>query len=186
MTVKKSTIMMTLVFLIGLLASGTTYYLTKNSILYAVAITFGTTFYHFAMRLAIGYVIDAKYHNHMDDTKKWFQERSFEPQLYKWIRVKKWKKYLPSFRPGDFRFRQHSAEAVIQATCQAEIVHEVIMVLSFVPVVFSVWFGAASVFWITSWLAFLFDGAFVILQRYNRPRLRRLIKKSCHINAISE
>ena len=48
------------------------------------------------------------------------------------------------------------------------------MVLSFVPVAFSVWFGSLGVFLITSFAAFLFDSVFVILQRYNRPRLMRL------------
>ena len=66
---------------------------------------------------------------------------------------------------------------LIQASGQAEIVHEVITMLSFVPTLFTVWFGAAGVFQTTTCLAALLDAAFVMVQRYNRPRLLRLIQK---------
>jgi len=57
-------------------------------------------------------------------------------------------------------------------------VHEVIVALSFVPVIFSVWFESFGVFLITSVLAAGFDMMFVIMQRYNRPRLVRLLEKA--------
>ena len=66
---------------------------------------------------------------------------------------------------------------LIQASGQAEIVHEVITMLSFVPILFTVWLGAAGVFRTTSCLAALLDTVFVMVQRYNRPRLQRLIQK---------
>lgn len=174
---KKNVFLMTFIALAGLLATGTAYYFTRSNVLYSAAITFGTIFYHFAMRLAVGYTIDSKFHNRMDYTKRWFRERSFEQALYKKIKVKKWKKLIPSFNPQDFRLDRHSAEEIVQVMCQSEIVHEIIMPLSFIPVIFSIWFGSSGVFVITSCLAFLFDGVCVILQRYNRPRLMRLIKK---------
>ena len=58
--------------------------------------------------------------------------------------------------------------------CQAELVHEVNIAVSFVPILFSVWVGALPVFVITSILAAGYDLLFVILQRYNRPRVLRL------------
>lgn len=66
---------------------------------------------------------------------------------------------------------------LIQASGQAEIVHEVITMLSFVPTLFTVWFGAAGVFLTTSCLAALLGTVFVMVPRYNRPRLQRLIQK---------
>lgn len=178
MIMKKKMISMTLISLIILLVSGTIYHFTGIRVIFSVAITFGTIFYHLAVRLAVGCLIDAKYHNQMDYTKKWFTERSFEPKLYKKIQVKKWKKRFPTFNPQDFDLKNRSVTEIVQVTCQAEIVHEVNMVLSFVPVVFSVWFGSLGVFLLTSFAAFFYDGIFVIMQRYNRPRLLRLIQKS--------
>lgn len=174
---KKKMILATFFFLIGFAASGITYHFTGDRIAFSSAISFGTTFYHFAMRLAVGLLIDGRYHNHMDDTRKWFAEKAFEQKLYNLIQVKKWKKWLPTFTPQEYSLKKHSIEEIIQVTCQAEVVHEVNMLLSFVPVISAVWFGSLDVFIITSCIAFLFDGLFVIVQRYNRPRLLRLLRK---------
>ena len=174
---KKIMISLTVISLVILVTSCVTYALTDIPSLFSVAITFGTIFYHLAVRLAIGGLIDAKYHNHIDYTKKWFQERSFEKKLYQALKVKKWKKWLPTFNPKDFDLKNRSLEEIIQVSCQAEIVHEVIMPFSFVPILFSVWFGSLGVFIITSCAAFLFDSIFVIMQRFNRPRLMRLLRR---------
>ena len=175
---KKTMISMTVISLIVLVASGVTYSLTDIRPLFSVAITFGTIFYHLAVRLAIGGLIDAKYHNHMDYTKKWFQEKPSEKKLYRLLKVKKWKKWLPTFNPEDFNLKDRSVEEIIQVSCQAEVVHEVIMPFSFVPILFSIWFGSLGVFIITSCAAFIFDSIFVIMQRFNRPRLMQLLKRS--------
>ena len=174
---KKPMISMTLFSLIGFLVSGAIYHFTKSQVFFSVTITFGTMLYHFAIRLLVGYLVNARYHNHMDYTKKWFAERNFERKLYKIIQVKKWKKWFPTYNPQDFDLKSNSVTDIVQVTCQAEIVHELNMVLSFVPVLFSIWFGSFGVFLITSCAAFLFDSIFVIMQRYNRPRMIRLMKK---------
>lgn len=174
---KKKMISMTVISLIGLFISGAVYYFTRNQILFSAMITFGTMLYHFAMRLAVGFLVDVKYHNRMDYTKKWFKEKTFERKLYKTLRVKKWKKWLPTYNPQDFDIKSRSMAEIVQVTCQSEVVHEVNMVLSFIPVIFSIWFGSVGVFLLTSILAFIFDSLFVIMQRYNRPRLIRLMKK---------
>ena len=175
---KKKMISMTITSLIGLLLSGAICHFTGNRVFFSVAITFGTIFYHFAMRLAVGGLVNARHHNRMDYTKKWFTEKAVERKLYRMLQVKKWKKLFPTYNPQDFNLKNHSVTEVIQVTCQAEIVHEINMILSFVPVVFSVWFGSLGVFLLTSCAAFLFDSIFVIMQRYNRPRMIRLMKKS--------
>ena len=79
---RKKMISMTVFSLIALVAAGVTYALTQIRPLFSVAITFGTIFYHLAVRLVIGGLIDAKYHNRMDYRRKWFQEKSFEKKLY--------------------------------------------------------------------------------------------------------
>ena len=174
---KRKMLLVTLLSLLGLIASGTAYAFTHKGVLFSMAITFGTVFYHLAARLAVGYTIDGIFHNRMNYNRSWFREKAIEQPLYEKLRVKKWKKHLPTFRPELFQVQNRSMEELVQATCQAEVVHEVNMLLSFVPVVSSVWFGSLGVFLITSCLAFLFDSLFVILQRYNRPRLKRIIRK---------
>ncbi len=168
-------ILLSVILLSATLLCGEMAFAFENSVCYSLAITFGTAFYHIAMRLAVGAIVDGIKHNRFDYTKKWFQELKFEKYFYEAIRIKSWKNKIPTFVPKQFDVSQHSIEDIAMATCQAEIVHEIIMVLSFIPVLFSRQFGALWVFLITSILAAFIDLVFVLLQRFNRPRLLKLI-----------
>lgn len=151
--------------------------MTKNDIAKTVTITVGVTLYHFAMRLAVGTVINAIMNNKANHNHIWFREKSFENKLYKLIRVRKWKKHLPTYSPDTFDTGRKTVKELVGATCQAEIVHEVIMVLSLLPILSIPFLGGAAAMIITSVLAMLFDSLFVILQRYNRPKLIRIMER---------
>lgn len=141
------------------------------------AISTGTTAYHFLMRLAVGYAVPLLTGYDFDYHKPWFQPRTWETALYKKLKLKSWKGKLPTYAPGQFSMAENSLHRIIQNMCGAEIVHEIIMVLSFLPLLAVPVFGAFPVFLITSVLAALFDGVFVMAQRYNRPRLVRILEK---------
>lgn len=146
---------------------------TYNSLWPTLAITFGTIFYHLAMRLAVG-----KFTPHNFNYKSfWFKEKRFEKPLYKAIRVKKWKGKMPSYNPSTYMTRVDNLESIINTMCRNEIVHEVNALLSFVPIFFSLLFDAVAVFVITSIIACFVDLIFVVMQRYNRPRIVRLIER---------
>ena len=151
--------------------------LLPDSRILAAAITFGTTAYHFVMRLIVGYIIPQATGYQFDWHKRWFQPRRREAPLYKKLRLKKWKGHLPTYAPEQFSLESQSAARVIQNMCGAEIVHEFIMVLSFLPLAMIPLFGEPAVFLITSLLSALFDGLFVMAQRFNRPRLIRIYEK---------
>ena len=140
-------------------------------------ITFGTCFYHFAMRLMVGYGLNRFMKNRADLNKRWYQLRPFEVQLYKALKVKRWKANMPTFDPSLFDPGLHSWNEIAQAMCQAEIVHEIITVLSFLPLLAAIPFGSFGVFLITSVLSALYDLSFVVMQRYNRPRIMKFIEK---------
>ena len=141
------------------------------------AITFGTCFYHFGMRLLAGHLINGRMRNRADYRKPWYQLHPFEMRFYKTLKVKKWKGSMPTYDPTVFDPKLHSWDEIAQAMCQAEIVHEVIIVLSFIPLFFAIPFGTFGVFLITSLLAACYDAAFVIMQRFNRPRILKLLEK---------
>ena len=141
------------------------------------AITFGTCFYHFTMRLLVGYILNRRMQNRADYRKIRYQLRPFEVKLYQWLRVKHWKGNMPTFDPSCFDPKLHGWEEIAQAMCQAEIVHEIIIPLSFLPLLAAIPFGAFPVFLITSLLAALYDLSFVVIQRFNRPRVLKLIQK---------
>ena len=58
--------------------------------------------------------------------------------------------------------------------CQAELIHELVFILSLVPIAFSLYFGDLYIFVITSIIAMMLELCFIIVQRYNRERLVKL------------
>ena len=156
-------------------ALAVTYHLVPHDWLLSAAITTGTTFYHFAMRLVVGTIVPHCVHNPMK--YRWFHQKSFEPRLYAALRVKQWKDHMPTYGPASCSLRHNSLERIVYNSCVSEAVHAVIVLFSFVPILFSLWWDALPVFLITSILAALFDSCFIIMQRYNRPRLVRILRK---------
>ena len=151
--------------------------LFKSGFLLSFTITMGVFAYHFVMRLLVGLFVDKIFNNNISYNKKWFKTCRFEEKIDRFLKVKRWKKYIPSYNPATFSLKNTYSQ-IASATCQAELVHEIIIVLSFVPILLSIWFGTTAVFVITSVLAALIDLIFVILQRYNRPRILKIkIKK---------
>ena len=144
----------------------------------SLAITFGTIGYHLGIRLIVGTLFNLFMNNKADYTKKWYWVGEREQKLYAKLKVKKWKNKMPTYDVDAFDASKHSWNEIVQASCQAELVHETDIVLSLVPIIFSVWFGSLAVFIITSILGALFDLIFVIIQRYNRPRLLKLVNRA--------
>ncbi len=159
------------------LICGILYYFTALDFLLTTAIIFGTTAYHLLMRLLVGFVINLILKNQVNYRRRWFIVGEKEQKFYKMLKVKRWKNNMPSYDPNLFDNKSHSWEEIAQAMCQAELVHEVIVVLSFLPILAYIPFGALPVFIITSLLSACFDMMFVIMQRYNRPRIIKLINK---------
>lgn len=140
-------------------------------------VTFLTISYHLVMRLIIGEVITVRYQSRKFNFNSFgFRMYKFEPELYKRLNVKKWKKNILTAKPEQFDISKNSIEAVLHNIAQAELVHRIIMVLSFVPLTFIIPYGAPIAFIMTSVFACLMDLQFVIVQRYNRPRVIKLMK----------
>ena len=142
------------------------------------AITFGTFAYHFCMRLLVGEVFNRVLNNRVNYNRKWFHVGAREMRIYKLLRIKNRKASMPTYDKTLFDPRMHTWDEIAQAMCQAELVHETIVVLSFIPVIFSIWFGDFPVFLITSVLAACYDLLFVFMQRSNRPRVLKIVKRT--------
>lgn len=174
---KRRMILITAFLFVGFSISFPIFFITQNDIAETVTITIGVTLYHFAMRLSVGTVVDLIMKNKADHENAWFREKAFEKKLYRLLRVRKWKKYVPTYSPNTFDTSRKTVKEIVGATCQAELVHEIIMVLSLIPIAFIQFLGGAWVMIITSVLAMMFDSVFVILQRYNRPKLVRVMER---------
>jgi hypothetical protein len=169
----------TLILLVITAALALLYWQTHADWALTCAISFGTTLYHFAMRLAVGYCVTLFIKN-FDPKSRWFRPRKWEAGLYRRLKVRSWKRHLPTFDPEKFSTEFYTLPQIVQNMCQAELVHVVIVVLSFVPLAFVPLFGVFGVFLATSLASGLLDCVFIIVQRYNRPRLVRIIEKGTH------
>ncbi|MDR1540709.1 MAG: hypothetical protein LBU32_22445 [Clostridiales bacterium] len=115
-----------------------------------------------------------------------FRSRAWEKggAIYqKLFRVKKWKNSLPEL--GDFfksifykkkiqRFDNEYLEIYVIESCRAELTHESIIAASFL---FAIW-AEASVFLTVIYISLLLNIPFIMIQRYNRPRILRMIKQT--------
>lgn len=146
--------------------------------LLSVYVTLLTITYHFVMRILVGQAVTVRYRNRafrLDSPG--FRIYRWEPELYRMLRVRAWKGKLITARPEQFDLRRCAPEELLHNIAQAELVHRIIMPLSFVPLLLIPLYGAAPVFVITSVAACLIELPFVMIQRYNRPRVEALVSR---------
>ena len=143
----------------------------------SVYITFLTISYHFSMRLIVGEAVTVIYRKrefNLDSAG--FRIHSFEKDLYRRLNVKKWKLHMITAKPEQFDLRENDMNVLLHNMAQAELVHRIIIVLSFAPILLIIPYGAPVVFIVTSIVAALIDRQLVIIHRYNRPRVMKLLK----------
>ena len=140
-------------------------------------ISAGTACYHFSMRLLVGTIVPRLIKNKELVQHIWFQPRIWEESFYRRLRIKHWKKHVPTYAPGSFSLETNTLAQVVRNMCVSELVHETIVVFSFLPLLAAIPFGAFPVFLVTSVLSAMVDSIFILVQRYNRPRLLRILEK---------
>lgn len=148
--------------------------------LFSVFLTALTFFYHLSARLAVGFVIDRlpiKYNYN----SAYFRQKPFEAKLYKLLNVKRLKSNAPTWNPESFSAEKNSLEQIMINMCQSETVHTVNVPISFLSLLFCLLcdnpLGNIWIFLITAIAAAIFDLNFVIIQRYNRERLIKIIER---------
>lgn len=145
--------------------------------LLSCAVTCGLFAYHMLIRFLAPVIITAISGKSYDVQSRWFRPKPWEAPLYDFLRVKKWKSRVPSYDPGEFSMKLHTLSEIANNMCHAEAVHELIALLSFSSLLFAVPFGDFAVFLITALLAAAIDCVFVVVQRYNRPRVVKLMER---------
>lgn len=137
-------------------------------------ITAFTVTYHFWLRIIMGNVTKL-FRIHYG--QRWFRERRFEKRLYKLLRVRKWKEKVLTYDPDAFSVEKHSLEEIANTMCKAETDHWVNEIISLTTLLFAIPWGAFPIFLVTAVFAMLFDAQFIVVQRFNRPTVLRVIEK---------
>lgn len=127
--------------------------------------------YHFGLRIFMGEVTKRLKINYMHP---WFKRRSFEKKLYRLLRVRSWKDRVLTFEPENYDFEKRTLDELATTMAKSELDHWINEVISLTSILFLFLWGCPSAFIITAALAMLFDGQFIIVQRYNRPIVLRL------------
>lgn len=165
-------------FMLVCVALGCLYIYTKQGIIKFLSLVCGLVAFHFALRVYGGELVDKIFNNQINYKLWWFKEHWWEKYLHKLLGVKKWKNKMPTYDPDLFDTKKHSLKEILMAMCQAEVVHEINILLGFVPLITAIFLP--EYFWfllITSIFSGLIDNLFRMMQRYNIPRIRRLVDK---------
>lgn len=163
------------------LVSGILYGCLGQDVWFIIAISAGATLYHLVLRLVVGWAADRFLPQTMRWDAAWFRLRKWEVPLYRVLRVKRWKDKVPTYRPADFSLKTVPPETLLRNMCVSEIGHELNMVLGFGSLFLALFTSDPLdylwIFALTSAIAACVDGVFVMLQRYNRPRVLRLVRR---------
>ncbi len=130
--------------------------------------------YHFGLRIFMGEVTKrfAVDYNH-----GWFRERPFERSLYRLLNVRKWKDKVLTFDPASFDFRNRTLHQLATTMAKSELDHWINEIISVISIFFTLIWGCFPAFFITAVAAMLFDAQFILVQRYNRPIVLRLMTR---------
>ena len=110
--------------------------------------------------------------------KQWlFKERKFEKKLYKILRVKDWKGKALTYNPESFSLKEHSLEEIANTMAKSEVDHWINEAISLSTMLFAIIWGEFWIFCLTAVAAMIFDSQFIIIQRYNRPRIVKILEK---------
>lgn len=128
--------------------------------------------YHFGLRILMGEITKLW---HISYKHPWFRQRSFEKALYKALRVRQWRDKVLTFNPDEFLMAKRTLPQIADTMAKAETDHWINELISISAIFFFLLWGMLPIFLITSIAAMLFDAQFIILQRFQRPKVVRLI-----------
>ncbi|MBE6677829.1 MAG: hypothetical protein E7597_03440 [Ruminococcaceae bacterium] len=146
----------------------------KNSVTFWIGVVSFTVLYHFGLRIFMGEVtkrFDFDY-NH-----PWFKERTFEKKLYKWLRVRKWKDKVLTFDTEAYNFKNRSLDQLATTMTKSETDHWINEIISVTSIFLALVFGYWQAFIVSAVVAMIFDAQFIVVQRYNRPIVLRLMDR---------
>lgn len=138
-------------------------------------ITTFTIMYHFWVRIIMGNV-SKLFRKHINYKQWWFKEKKFEKKLYKTLKVKDWKDKALTYNPEQFSLKENSLEKIANTMAKSEVDHWINEIISVSTLLFSFIWGEFLPFFISAIVAMIFDSQFIIIQRYNRPRIVKLLE----------
>ncbi|MBQ2836158.1 MAG: hypothetical protein IJE68_04925 [Clostridia bacterium] len=135
-----------------------------------------TIMYHFWVRIIMGN-LSKLFKKHINYQQWWFKEKNFEKGLYKLLHVKEWKGKALTYNPESFSLKEHTLEEIANTMVKSELDHWINEAISLSTLLFIIPWGRTWAFVISAIAAMIFDSQFIIIQRYNRPRVLKILEK---------
>lgn len=147
---------------------------TGNSYIIWIGVVSFMIMYHLWLRIIMG---NATKLFKLDCNMWWFREKSFEKHIYKFLRVKRWKGKALTYNPELFSLKNYTPQQIALTMTKAEADHWINQLISLSSLLFAFLWGEFRIFFATCIAAMLFDAQFILIQRYNRPRVLRLANR---------
>lgn len=141
------------------------------AVLWTGVVTF-MILYHFGLRIFLGDLMKLV---PVDYSHAWFRQKRFEKKLYKLLRVRKWKEKVLTFDPAAYDVETRTLEQLATTMAKSERDHWINELISLFSILFALLWGCLPAFLISAVAAMLFDAQFIVVQRYNRPVVLRLM-----------
>ncbi len=148
--------------------------ITHNGIILWTGIVSFMILYHFGLRIFFGEITN---HIKFDYNHPFFKQKKFEASLYKLLKVRKWKDKVLTFNPENYDFQNRTLSQLATTMSKSETDHWINELISVGSIFFSLLWGMLPIFLITAVAAMLFDAQFIVVQRYNRPVVLRLMNR---------
>lgn len=149
------------------------YFWSGRDFAVTVRVFLSVLLYHVAVRVIWGFIVGRVPLERFHPEKKLYQSRSYEKALFEKAKVRNWKDRLPVAHPKLWDIDSCDMRDIVKAGCQAEMDHFGNIVLSLITLFFAFDLRSFSMLLFTALGACAFDLAFVMIQRYNRPRFLR-------------
>ena len=149
---------------------------TDSLVVFWIGMVTFTIMYHFWVRIIMGNVLKL-FKKHITYKQYFFKEKKFEKKFYDLIKVKSWKDKVLTYAPQEFDLKENSLETVANNMAKAELDHWINSLISISTISFGF---ISNVFWpfiVSAILAMAFETQFIVLQRYNRPRVVKIIER---------
>lgn len=150
---------------------------TSNILALYICIILGTVAIHFLIMHISAPIVFLIFKKQFNYNSFWFTPKKFEKTLFKMLKIKRWKTKVPSYDGDEYSLKNHIIEDVIMNMCHAEVVHEVIFVASYLPIIGGVVISHWGMIILTSFIFSCCHLIFIMIQRYNRPRVVRLYER---------
>lgn len=148
--------------------------ISQNDIVLWVGIVSFMILFHFGGRIFMGEMTKKLKINY---NHPFYKQRKFEKKLYKILRVRKWKDKVLTFEPEMYDFQNRTLPQLATTMAKSELDHWINEIISIISIFFTLIWGCFPAFFISAVLAMIFDAQFIIVQRYNRPIVLRLMQR---------